>query len=230
MAVLNKKISGIPANAVYIGRGSKWGNTFTHLPNIANTVQVKNRDEAVDMHLAKLEADVLAGKITLQELAALHNKDLVCFCAPLRCHGDNLVNAAKYAFDKLKDNNNPPHAAINAATKIIVAGSRGFNDYQLLSKTIFEIGDKYESASLVTGCAKGADALAIQFAREYGINIYKYPADWDTHGKAAGYIRNTEMANDSDVLIAFWDGQSRGTKHMIETMQKQNKDVYVVNY
>jgi hypothetical protein len=115
-------------------------------------------------------------------------------------------------------------------TKIIVAGSRGFNDYQLLSKVLFEIGDKYENASLVSGCAKGADALAIQFANEHNIQIYKYPADWNTHGKAAGYIRNTEMANDSNVLVAFWDGQSRGTKHMIDTMHKQNKDVYVFNY
>ena len=115
-------------------------------------------------------------------------------------------------------------------TKIIVAGSRGFNDYQLLSKVLFEIGDKYENASLVSGCAKGADALAIQFANEHNIQIYKYPADWDTHGKAAGYIRNTEMANASHVLVAFWDGQSRGTKHMIETMQNRNKDAYVYQY
>lgn len=97
MAVLNKKISGIPAGAVYIGRGSKWGNIFTHLPNIPNTILVKDRNEACDRHLAHLEEQVSKGEITVEELVKLHGKDLVCFCAPLRCHGDNIELAIEWA-------------------------------------------------------------------------------------------------------------------------------------
>ena len=103
VTVLNKKVSGIPNGAIYIGRGSKWGNIFTHLVNIPNTVHVNSRDEAVDKHLQKLEQDILDEKISLEELAALHNKDLVCFCAPLRCHGNNLEMWAKIAFDELQE-------------------------------------------------------------------------------------------------------------------------------
>ena len=100
MTVLNKKVSGIPTGAIYIGRGSKWGNRFTHIPNIPNTVLVKNRDEACDRHLSDLEDKVRKGEISIQELANLHGKNLVCFCAPLRCHGDNLEAAAKWAIEQ----------------------------------------------------------------------------------------------------------------------------------
>lgn len=90
MAVLNKKISGIPAGAVYIGRGSKWGNPFV-------IGKHGTRDEVCDRHLAHLEEQVSKGEVTVEELISLHGKDLVCFCAPLRCHGDNIELAIEWA-------------------------------------------------------------------------------------------------------------------------------------
>ena len=69
---------------------------------------------------------------------------------------------------------------------------------------------------------KGADKLAEQYAKEKGFLIKQFPANWNKFGKAAGPKRNQQMANYTDALIAFWDGKSRGTKHMIE-MAKQSK-------
>lgn len=99
--ILNKHKDGMPADAVYIGRGSKWGNPFTHIQGIPNTVLCKDRDEACDKHRLHLWQQIKQGDITLAELAALHGKDLVCFCAPLRCHGNTLQRAAAWAFTQL---------------------------------------------------------------------------------------------------------------------------------
>lgn len=229
MTVLNKKVVGIPAGAVYVGRGTKWGNTFTHIPGIANTVLVKDRDEACDRHLAKLEDDVRNGVITLQELAALHGKDLVCFCAPLRCHGDNLTKAADWA---VKELNKEPVQELKEF-KLIVAGGRDFNDYALLHKELEELimeGDlKNLAVSIVSGMARGADALGARYARAEGIKLYEAPADWNKHGKSAGFKRNAEMGEMADGLLAFWNG-SAGTKHMIDFMEKLGKPVAIVRY
>lgn len=94
MAVLNKHKAGIPAGAVYIGRGSKWGNPFI-------IGQHGDRNAVCDQYEAHLEQQVLSGAVTKQELAALHGKDLVCFCAPQRCHGHVLEKAAAWAVNKL---------------------------------------------------------------------------------------------------------------------------------
>lgn len=94
MAVLNKKISGIPHGAVYIGRGSMWGNPFV-------IGQHGNRDQVCDLHKEALKNQIRSGDVTLEQLDSLYGKNLVCFCAPLRCHGDTLVKAAEWAHSKL---------------------------------------------------------------------------------------------------------------------------------
>ena len=117
--------------------------------------------------------------------------------------------------------------------KLIVAGGRDFVDYNRLSLVLFALkahalADK--NITLVSGMARGADKLGFQFAKENQIPCKMFPADWDKHGKSAGYIRNKEMAVNSDGLLAFWDGESKGTKHMIQTMEKMGKWVHVVRY
>ncbi len=94
MAVLNKHKSGIPHGAVYIGRGSMWGNPFV-------IGKDGTRDDVCEKHAEYLRNQVSNGEVTLEQLAQLHNKDLVCFCAPLRCHGDILTKAAHWAFTEL---------------------------------------------------------------------------------------------------------------------------------
>ena len=75
----------------------------------------------------------------------------------------------------------------------------------------------------------GTEMIAKMVAKEYGLKCHRFPADWEKHGKSAGYIRNKEMAEFSDVIIAFWDGKSKGTKHMIDISVDMNKKVYVIN-
>ena len=69
---------------------------------------------------------------------------------------------------------------------------------------------------VVSGCASGADTLGEQWAEAHYHKIKKFPADWEGLGKAAGHIRNDEMANYAGALVAFWDGKSPGTKSMID--------------
>ena len=112
--------------------------------------------------------------------------------------------------------------------KIIVAGGRDFNNYKLLSKKL----DYFFSSCkpvVVCGEAKGADSLGRKYAEEHHILIMSFPADW-SKGKGAGYIRNAQMGAIADGLIAFWDGKSKGTKHMIDVMKEFNKPVRIVKY
>lgn len=117
--------------------------------------------------------------------------------------------------------------------KLIVAGSRDFDDaFQLQTEVthfVEQLGDEY-AVSIVSGMARGADRLAWEFARENQVICHEFPADWDKYGKAAGHIRNSEMAKFADGLIAFWDGESGGTKNMIETMRNLNKPVEIILY
>lgn len=127
----------------------------------------------------------------------------------------------------------------NNGIRIIVAGSRDFNNYGLLKLTLKEYIERLEIVDLsqviiVSGAAKGADTLGEHFAYDYGIDIRRFPAKWDELGKSAGIIRNCEMTNYAGkaigVLFAFWDGKSRGTKHMIEVARKRGLEVHVVEY
>ena len=114
--------------------------------------------------------------------------------------------------------------------KIIIAGSRGFDQYVLLSSVCDDVlpgGMEYE---IVSGCARGADKLGETYAWERGWPVTQFPADWDTHGRAAGYIRNEEMARYADALIVFWNGKSRGTKYMIDLAHKHRLLTYIHRY
>ena len=84
--------------------------------------------------------------------------------------------------------------------------------------------------TIVSGGARGVDKMGERYAKEHDINLIVMNADWDTHGKSAGYKRNQEMANVSTHLIAFWDGKSRGTKHMIDIAKRDNLISHVVDF
>ena len=124
--------------------------------------------------------------------------------------------------------------------RVIIAGSRDFNDYELLKKSAIEIITKKtmlpDLTRIISGGARGADSLGERFANEMGLEISRFIPDWDGLGKRAGYVRNAEMAkfaveDDNDgMLIAFWDGQSRGTKHMIDLAKRYGLEVHVVNF
>jgi len=113
--------------------------------------------------------------------------------------------------------------------KVIIAGGREFNDYIRLCKVCDYYLCNKEDIEIVSGCARGADSLAIQYAKDRGYPIKKFPANWDL-GKRAGYLRNVEMAEYGDALIAFWNEESRGTKHMIDIANNLNLKVRVCTY
>ena len=114
--------------------------------------------------------------------------------------------------------------------KVIIAGSRDFDDYEVLCKYCDFLLQSQTDIEIVSGTARGADQLGEKYATERGYKITKFPADWDKLGKAAGYIRNEEMAKYADALIAFWNGNSKGTEHMINLANKYKLNVRVCNY
>jgi hypothetical protein len=109
--------------------------------------------------------------------------------------------------------------------KVIIAGSRDITDHSEVSAAIRNSG--FNVTEVVSGRAPGVDSIGEALARLHGMAVKEFPADWNKHGRAAGPIRNRQMAEYADALIAVWDGQSRGTKNMIETMKKMGKKVYV---
>lgn len=112
--------------------------------------------------------------------------------------------------------------------KVIIAGGREFNDYEAVKQAIAD--SNFEITEVISGGATGADALGERYATEFNIKLTIFPADWNMHGRAAGPIRNREMAEYGEALIAFWDGQSRGTKNMIAEAKKNDLEVYVHRY
>lgn len=127
--------------------------------------------------------------------------------------------------------------------RVIIAGSRDFDDFPKLMNSSIEIltgiskkRDDLDRIRIISGTARGADKLGEQYAKISGYELSKFPVDWDGLGKRAGYVRNAEMAkfavedDNYGVLIAFWDGQSRGTKHMIDLAKRYGLEVHVVNY
>ena len=113
--------------------------------------------------------------------------------------------------------------------KLAIVGSRTFNDYKKLEKEVNAYCPREELEEIISGGAKGADSLAEQYACEYGIDLNVIKASWRTYGKQAGYMRNVVIIEQADQVIAFWDGESKGTKHTIDTAKKAGKPVFIVN-
>lgn len=114
--------------------------------------------------------------------------------------------------------------------KLAIIGSRSFDDYNLLKQICDKIHTKYVITEIVSGGAKGADLLGERFANEYAIKTNIFIPDWNRHGKSAGFIRNNDIVNHSDLVLAFWDGVSKGTNHSINIAKKTNKPIIIFNY
>ena len=120
--------------------------------------------------------------------------------------------------------------------RVIVAGSRTASSvyiYSLLERKL-DLILKNKAVThdiiIVSGTAKGADKLGEEYARSRSFGVERYPADWDQYSKRAGYIRNAEMATDADALVALWDGESRGTKHMIAIANQMGLPTRIINF
>ena len=115
--------------------------------------------------------------------------------------------------------------------KLAVIGSRTFNDYPLMEQILLDyIAVHGPVSAIISGGAKGADTLAEKFAEDhsYNLKLIIYPADWFGLGKSAGFVRNQQIVDACDSLIAFWDGKSPGTHHAIIRAAKMGKEVSVI--
>ena len=114
--------------------------------------------------------------------------------------------------------------------KVIIAGGRDFNQYSEMVTRCKHYFKNTDNVEIVSGNAKGADFLGERFAKENEYSLKLFPADWNKHGKPAGILRNIDMADYADALIAFWDGKSRGTKHMIDIAEQQGLETRIIKY
>ena len=114
--------------------------------------------------------------------------------------------------------------------KLVISGSRSIKDKEVVSKNI----DYYVSTvepidHIVCGGAKGVDLSAVLWAMRYSVPYTVFLPNYNMYGKIAPLIRNEKMATYGDVLLAIWDGKSRGTKHIIECFERLHKPVIVIN-
>jgi len=131
--------------------------------------------------------------------------------------------------------------------KVIIAGGRKFNDYNRLCSYCDYLLQNKNNIEIVSGTAGGADKLGEDYAKERGYPIKPFPADWNdiegkpeweigynkagkAYWKLAGFDRNEKMADYADALIAFWDGKSTGTSHMIDTAENRGLDIRIFNF
>ena len=114
--------------------------------------------------------------------------------------------------------------------KVIVAGGRDFQDFDLLTKKLDILFSKRADVVIISGMAKGADSLAVKYAEENKLRVSEFHANWAKHGNASGFRRNIEMARFADACVCFWNGKSPGTKHMIDTAKRMNLKLRVIIY
>ena len=119
--------------------------------------------------------------------------------------------------------------------RLIIAGSRNFEDYKLLESSLDEfieinsLGDPDPGVRIISGLAKGADLLGVHYAKQKGYKVEEFPANWKL-GRSAGPKRNLEMAKSANACIVFWDGVSKGTANMIELAKRHQLKLLVINF
>lgn len=114
---------------------------------------------------------------------------------------------------------------------VIIAGSRDLGTYLQVDDACAQFEEQVGRIErVVSGTARGVDQMGEEWARKNGRGVTRFPANWDRFGKRAGYLRNEDMAKHADGLVAIWDGESRGTRHMIHTMKDAGLPVVVHIY
>jgi hypothetical protein len=114
---------------------------------------------------------------------------------------------------------------------VAIVGGRGFSDLKIFNQGVYDFTKIHGLITkVVSGGAKGADTMAANFAKRFQIELIEFIPDWEKFGKSAGYRRNKDIVEASEAVIAFWDGQSKGTKHSIDIAKSLGKIVHIVYY
>lgn len=156
---------------------------------ISSIIEVKEESD-IDSFLGGGQVSFLSG-----EIKGLDDFELICFLV-VKDFETTLYN--------------------NTEFKVVVAGSRNFNDYSKLSAELDRYLAGKTNVTIISGTANGADKMGERYAAEHGLKIEQFPAAWDKYHQGAGLIRNMEMVHNADAVVAFWDNESTGTKHIIE--------------
>lgn len=226
---------------VYIGRynsryglqRSIWHNphsmkALAHLPLNAG----EKRVNVINKYASYLEynADLL------QQIPQLSGKTLVCWCKPHGCHGDILCKARNmlvrlssfaHRWHSMHETAKQVIASMTA-DKVAIVGSRNYPHRQQVADYVAGLPPH---TIIVSGGARGVDRWAEESAKANGLATQIFPAEWNKNGKfdkSAGYRRNADIVTACDRLVAFWDGQSRGTQHSIGLAEKAGKPVLVI--
>lgn len=191
---------------VYIGRAGHgqsgyYGNPFRS----GNRVQDIEDFKKYFYHRLKTDSEFK------NSVLQLRGKVLGCFCHPSRCHGHVIA-------DYLNSSTKP--------IKMAIIGSRTFDNYNLMKESLC----CFDISMVISGAAQGADLLARRFANENNIALKEFLPDWDKFGKSAGFRRNRQIIEHCDECIAFWDGESRGTKNSIDVAYELQKPVHIVKF
>ncbi len=112
--------------------------------------------------------------------------------------------------------------------KVIVAGSREFENYEMLKNKLDKLLVNQKEIQIVSGGCRGADKLGERYAKEKGYSLKIFKANWDKYGKKAGPLRNRKMAEYANGLVAFYKEGSKGTKNMIEEARKRNLKIRII--
>ena len=114
--------------------------------------------------------------------------------------------------------------------KLAIIGSRGITSYDLVNSQFKKLlVDCPNISTIVSGGARGVDTIAEEVAKQHGLELTVFPADWKTYGKKAGFLRNTTIIEESDIVLAIWDGASRGTMDSVKKAKALGKPCRVVD-
>jgi len=109
--------------------------------------------------------------------------------------------------------------------KVAIVGSREWSDYEIIRDYVYSLD---ANDTVVSGGARGVDSFAEFYAIERGLDVLIFRADWDQHGRRAGLIRNHDIVQKCDRLVAFWDGKSTGTQHSVRLAREADKPVLLL--
>lgn len=116
----------------------------------------------------------------------------------------------------------------SASSILAVVGSRTLDNYELVKMELDHFFKSWYVTDIVSGGAIGADSLAERYAKEHQIPLIVIKPDYTKHGKSAPFIRNTTIAEQCDIMVAFWDGVSKGTEDVVKKTVKLGKQVIIV--
>ena len=190
---------------VYIGRPGKGETGYFGNPFLGDN-RTKSITQFKEYFYKRLKTDPEFAR----KVSQLSGKRLGCFCRPTKpCHGDVI---AEYL-----------NSLSGTPIKIAVIGSRSFSDYKFMCSIL----DHYDIKKIISGGARGADTLGKMYANDNGIDIQEFLPDWEKLGKKAGMIRNRDIIDACNEVIAFWNGESKGTKHAIGHAEEKGKPVHI---